>query len=94
MHNATLRSPRLQRVIKVLEHATGELSTRDLCLAAGVHALSAIVSELRAQPNNRRIDCRLVVVDGQRRWYYRLAPTDPHMRGPLGLVPDLEGGDR
>ncbi|MCY3730085.1 MAG: hypothetical protein OXF98_01980 [Rhodospirillaceae bacterium] len=73
MHNAKLdSSPRLQRVLTVLEDATGELSTRDICFAANVHALSSIISELRAPPNNRIITCRQVVDNGERRWLYRL----------------------
>lgn len=73
MHNAKIeRSDRLQRVLAVLESATGELSTRDICFAANVHALSAIISELRAPPNNYRITCRQVVENRQRRWLYRL----------------------
>ena len=73
MHNAKVESSnRLQRVLAVLQEATGELSTRDICFAANVHALSSIISELRAPPNNFKIACRQVMENGERRWLYRL----------------------
>ncbi len=71
MHAARLsRSVRLRRVLAVLRDRR-EHSTLDLIHAAGACAVSAIVSELRA--NGHRITCRQIVAPhGERIWLYRL----------------------
>ena len=76
MHAARLdRSPRLQRAYALL--ADGEpRSTRDISLGAGVYAVSAVISELRA--NGCDIDCwQEFVWDEQQQkdvrvWFYRM----------------------
>lgn len=70
MHAARVdRSPRLQRVLAVLEDGR-EHSTRELLDAARVCAVNSIVAELRA--NGHRITCRQQVADEGRVWLYRL----------------------
>ena len=71
------RSERLRRVRDVLaDHR--EHSTRDIVLEADVCAVNSCVSELRAQ--GYVIHCRRAVVDGARRWLYRLeAPAQPSL---------------
>lgn len=80
MHAARLdRSPRLQRVLDVLRDGR-EHSTLDLVRSAGVCAVNSCVAELRAQ--GHRIDCRVEVADGERRWYYRWQ-RDAYQQGSL-----------
>ena len=71
MNNATLEnSPRLQRVLRVLEAASRELTTRDILIEAEVCAVNSCIAELRE--NGFDIACRQQVVDGRRLWLYRL----------------------
>lgn len=66
MHAAKLgKSPRLRRVLRLLSMG-GEYSTRDIVYRAQVMAVSAVISELRANG----IDVASRVVGGN--WYYRL----------------------
>lgn len=65
MRAASLRSPRLRRVLRVLSMG-GEHSTRDLIRRADVCAVNSCIAELRA--NGVAVASR--VVDGH--WYYRL----------------------
>jgi predicted transcriptional regulator len=71
MNFASIESARLQRVLKVLgdkrEHTTLEIMTR-----AKAPAVSAIISELRA--NGAVIDCkrRHDGPNGAPRWYYKM----------------------
>lgn len=65
------KSVRLRRVLGVLADGR-EHSTLDLMTQARVCAVSACISELRE--SGHRIDCRMAMTDGQRRWFYRLAP--------------------
>ncbi len=74
MHAACLhRSPRLQRVHALLSDGV-ERSTREIMVGAHVCAVNSCVAELRAHPNDVRIDCRQVVDrnTGQRTWRYRM----------------------
>lgn len=67
MNNAKLKtSNRLQRVLRVLKRG-GAYSTRRLREAADIEAVSATVSELRA--NGKRIEC----FRRGRLYYYMLA---------------------
>ncbi|WP_299370496.1 hypothetical protein [uncultured Tateyamaria sp.] len=63
-------SPRLQRALKALQDAQGELSTMQWAQAAKICAVSSVAAELRA--NGAQISCRQATEDGQRRWYYTL----------------------
>lgn len=66
-------SPRLQRALKALQDAPGELSTLEWAKAANICAVNSIAAELRA--NGADISCRQIVQDGQRRWFYLLAKS-------------------
>lgn len=71
MHFARLASsPRLQRALRVLREARGEVSTRDLSRMADIYAVSSVIAELRA--NGAQINCRQAHEEGQRRFYYKL----------------------
>lgn len=71
MHHATLKSsPRLQRALRALQAANGEISTMELIKEAGICAVNSVIAELRA--NGAEINCRQEVKDGQRRFYYTL----------------------
>lgn len=72
MHYARLSSsPRLRRVLRVLQQAKGEISTYELSRRAEVCAVNSVIAELRA--NGAEITCRQVVDEtGQRRWLYTL----------------------
>lgn len=77
MHYGRLStSPRLQRALKALQAAKGEISTRELMGKADICAVSAVVSELRE--NGAEITCRQAIKDGKRRFYYTLlkSPKD------------------
>ena len=63
MHSASIESPRLQRVLKVLKDKKRH-TTRDIIRKANVCAVSAIISELR--DNGLRIECERFA----NRWYY------------------------
>lgn len=64
-------SPRLRRVLDVLERSGGWLTTRQIQRRAAVCAVSTAVSELRH--NRCRIACEMRVdAKGRRRWRYRL----------------------
>ena len=66
-------SPRLQRALKALQTADGELSTMELAQRAKICAVNSVVAELRA--NGAEILCRRAHKDGQRRWYYTLTKS-------------------
>lgn len=82
MHHAALEnSPRLQRVHDLLKDGQ-ERSTLDIGLNAAVCAVSAIVSELRA--NGAEIDCRREETPTGPVWFYRMTkPVQPQRRLPL-----------
>lgn len=63
-------SPRLQRALRVLREAKGEVSTWDLTVKARTSSVSSVISELRF--NGCVINCRQAHEDGQRRFYYSL----------------------
>ncbi|MBY6118513.1 hypothetical protein KUV64_05170 [Mameliella alba] len=71
MNHASIKSARLQRVLKVLsdrrEHSTLEIMSR-----AKAPAVSAIISELRCI--GAKIDCtrRSDGPNGESRWYYQM----------------------
>jgi len=73
MHAAPPKSPRLQRVLAVLSDGR-EHTTRDIVRRARVMAVSACISELRQ--HGAEIDCAVRIVNGVRRFYYRMT------RGP------------
>jgi len=74
MHHGRLsNSPRLQRVLKALRAARGEISSMELATAAGVVAPGTAVSELRA--NGAEIECRQTRKDGQPIFYYSLVKS-------------------
>ena len=84
MHAAVLeKSPRLQRVHDLLKDGE-ERSTMDISLNAEVLAVSAAVSELRAQ--GAEIECRQDrSASGTRIWLYRMTrPAAPQRSLPLG----------
>lgn len=65
-------SPRLRRVLDLLERSGGWLTTRRIVREAHVCAVNSIVAELRA--NDCEIECRVKVLStGARRHQYRLA---------------------
>lgn len=71
MHYARLSSsPRLQRALKALREAKGEISTYELIAKARVAAVNSVIAELRA--NGAKITCRQDCKDGQRRFFYTL----------------------
>ena len=71
MNHARLStSRRLQRVLRALREAKGEISSLELTLKAKVAAVGTAISELRA--NGAEIHCRQVHQDGMRRFFYRL----------------------
>ena len=74
MHAACLhRSPRLQRVHALLSDGV-ERTTLEIVAGAHVCAVNSCIAELRAHPNNFKINCRQVVDrnTGQRTWRYRM----------------------
>ena len=78
MHAASLqRSPRLQRVHALLSDGV-ERSTLEIVAEAHVCAVNSCIAELRAHPNNCRIDCRQVVDRNtkQRTWRYRMVLSE------------------
>ncbi|MCZ4258646.1 hypothetical protein O4H53_24155 [Sulfitobacter sp. G21635-S1] len=71
MHHGRLSSsPRLQRALRALQAANGEISTRELAERAEICAVNSTIAELRA--NGAEINCRQEVKDGKRRFYYTL----------------------
>lgn len=74
MHNATIESsPRLQRVLALLQsRGSAGATTREIVVEAEVMAVSAVVSELRA--NKVDIQCEM---EGRGRFRYRLIPAAP-----------------
>lgn len=77
MHHARLKtSPRLQRALKVLREAKGEISSFDLILRARLVGHSATISELRA--NGAVINCRQTAKDGRKVFYYSLIKEPEH----------------
>lgn len=71
MHHARLsQSPRLQRTLRVLQEANGEISTYELSRRAEICAVSAVIAELRV--NGADIRCRQDAKDGKRRFFYSL----------------------
>ena len=96
MHSAAVeRSPRLQRVLKLLRDGR-EYSTRQIVQDADVCAVNAIVAELR--DNGYPVECRQVVRHGRRIWLYRLPGAQLDLFGksgdPLSAMPatPAEGG--
>lgn len=79
MNAASLASPRLQRVLKVLRDG-GPHSTRDIVRRARVMAVNACMAELRA--HGAEIVCVQRVEDGARRFYYTMtrAPRETPAR--------------
>lgn len=75
MNAAPLTSPRLQRVLAVLSDGR-EHTTRQIVRQARVMAVNACVAELRA--HGAEIACCRRLVDGQRRFFYRMT------KGPRG----------
>jgi hypothetical protein len=69
-HGKLSTSPRLQRALRALQRADGEISTRDLAERADVCAVNSVIAELRA--NGAEITCRQEVRHGARRFYYTL----------------------
>lgn len=69
MHAARLSSPRLQRVLRVMADGKPH-STREIVRGAGVLAVNACISELRA--HGAEISCTQVMVKDQRRFFYRM----------------------
>ncbi len=81
MHHGRLStSPRLQRALRVLQRADGEISTYDLSRQAGICAVNSVIAELRA--NGAEIICRQEHKDGQRRFYYTLIKSPEHPHAP------------
>ncbi len=73
MHSASVeRSPRLQRVLAVLEDGR-EHSTRDIVRDADVCAVNACVAELR--DNGYWVECRQERGPLGRVWWYRLVSS-------------------
>ncbi|TMV09853.1 hypothetical protein FGK63_01930 [Ruegeria sediminis] len=72
MHHARIgTSPRLQRALRALREAGGEISTYALSRAADLCAVNSVIAELRA--NGAEITCRQAVEEsGQRVFYYTL----------------------
>ena len=71
MHHGRLStSPRLQRALRVLQAADGEISTYELSRQADVCAVNSVIAELRA--NGAEITCRQAREDGRMRFYYTL----------------------
>ncbi len=69
MHAATLTSPRLQRVLRLLKDGQPH-TTRDIVRRAQVMAVNACVAELRQ--HGAVIDCEARIVNGSRRFYYTM----------------------
>lgn len=68
-HAIIEKSPRLQRTLKLLR--TGrEYSTKEVSRGAHIEAVSATISELRAQ--GVKVDCNRRKTNGRLRWYYRM----------------------
>jgi len=69
MHAAPLTSPRLQRVLAVLNDGRPH-TTREIVRKGRVMAVNACVAELRH--HGAVIDCRAQIVGGQRRFFYTM----------------------
>lgn len=81
MHYGRLSSsPRLQRALRVLQEAKGEISTLDLSRRAEVCAVNSVIAELRA--NGAEIICRQEYKDGRRRFFYTLVKSPEHPHAP------------
>lgn len=79
MRHARLKhSARLQRTLKALREAGGEISTLELIRKARICAVSAAIAELRA--NGADITCRKTTQDGRPVFFYTLVklPEPPH----------------
>lgn len=63
-------SPRLQRALRALQRAEGEISTMELARRARICAVNSVVAELRR--NGAKINCRQVTEGKKRRWFYTL----------------------
>lgn len=72
MNHAKIHSsPRLQRALKALRAARGEISTMELIARANICAVNSVIAELRA--NGCKITCRVVhMPTGERRFFYKL----------------------
>lgn len=74
MHYGRLHSsPRLQRALRALQKAKGEISTMELARRARICAVNSVVAELRA--NGADIKCRTAHDGKQRRWFYTLVKS-------------------
>lgn len=69
MHAAPLSSPRLQRVLALLRDGRPH-TTRDIVRRAGVMAVNACISELRA--HGAEITCTASLKNGRRRFAYTM----------------------
>lgn len=80
MNNASLRSARLQRVLKILKdgrwHSTWEIMSR-----GKVCAVSACISELRCLGARIETEVRLDGPELERRWFYRMTKA-PKQKAP------------
>lgn len=77
MKHATLKSARLQRVLKVLSEK-GEHSTWDIMRRAKVCAVNSCIAELREL--GARIEVRRAIEgpEKERRWYYTMTKGPRH----------------
>lgn len=80
-HAASLASPRLQRVLKVLGDGKPH-TTRDISRRAHVEAVNACVSELRF--HGAEIACEQRAVKGRKRFFYTMTkgPSVPTVEAP------------
>lgn len=69
MNAAPLASPRLQRVLTLLKDGRPH-TTRDIVRRARVMAVNACIAELRQ--HGAEIVCHAQIVNGARRFYYRM----------------------
>ena len=72
MHAAPLTSPRLRRVLSILNDGRPH-TTRQIVRRAGVMAVNACVAELRA--HGAEILCEARVINGARRFFYTMTKT-------------------
>lgn len=74
-HGKLAKSPRLQRVHAFLKEAGGEVTTMEIVVGARAMAVSAVISELRA--NGAEINCRQEHRETGRVWLYTLIKAAP-----------------
>lgn len=68
------KSARLKRVLGVLADGL-EHTTQDIMQQAHVCAVNSCISELRVAGHD--IPCRIAMVEGSRRWFYKLERRQP-----------------